>query len=80
MGQLTRDFVGTILSRCARKEHYPLTVWELEQLARAWLDRERRMAMDRAQSDLYEVVAQILDDGHMNTEFLARLRAAFMQL
>lgn len=27
--------------------------------------------------DLYEAVAQILDAGHMNTEDLARLRAAY---
>ncbi|OGA37776.1 MAG: hypothetical protein A3G24_06500 [Betaproteobacteria bacterium RIFCSPLOWO2_12_FULL_62_13] len=66
-----------MLTHCARKEHPPLTVWEAEQLARAWLDRERRIAMDSAFTELYEVVAQILEAGHMNTEDLARLRAAY---
>ena len=77
MGQLTREFVGQMLTHCARQEHPPLTVWEAKQLARAWLDRERRIAMDGALAELYEAVAQILDVGHMNTEDLARLRAAY---
>ena len=40
MGQITEDFARQMLTHCERKEHPPLTVWEAEQLARAWLERE----------------------------------------
>lgn len=80
MGQITRDFAGQMLTHCARKEHPPLTVWEVEQLARAWLDWERMRDMEPARQDLYSAVEQILDAGHMNQEDLARLRAAYERL
>jgi hypothetical protein len=38
---------------------------------------EKSMKKALARDDLLEVVAQILDAGHMNQEDLARLRAAF---
>lgn len=41
MGQITEAFVKQMLVHCERKEHPPLTVWEAEQLARAWLELER---------------------------------------
>ena len=41
MGQITEGFAHQMLKHCERKEHPPLTVWEAEQLAHAWLDRER---------------------------------------
>ena len=40
MGQITESFVQQMLVHCARKEMPPLTVWEAEQLACAWLERE----------------------------------------
>lgn len=40
MGQLTQEFVKQMLVHCERKERPPLTLWETEQLLRAWLDRE----------------------------------------
>ena len=40
MGQLTEDSVHLMLRYCGQDQHPPLTVWETEQLARAWLERE----------------------------------------
>ena len=41
MGQITEGFAQTMLKHCEQGQHPPLTVWETEQLVRAWLDRER---------------------------------------
>ena len=40
MGQITKAFAEQMLEHCKRGEHPPITVWEAEQLARAWLERE----------------------------------------
>lgn len=56
-----------------------LTVGE-EALLRAWADRyaTKKVAAERERySDLMLAVEWLLDDGHMNQEHLARLRAAF---
>jgi len=40
MGQITEDFAHQMLRHTGHGQHPPLTVWEAEQLARAWLERE----------------------------------------
>jgi hypothetical protein len=55
MGQITEGFARQMLVHCERKEHPPLTVWEAEQLARAWIDRERM----RIGHDRYEIVRRM---------------------
>jgi hypothetical protein len=40
VGQITDDFAHQMLRYCGQDQHPPLTVWEAEQLARAWLERE----------------------------------------
>lgn len=37
MGQITEAFCQQMLVHCERGEHPPLTVWEAQQLAYAWL-------------------------------------------
>lgn len=48
MGQITKEFAEAILVQCQHKYHPPLTVWETEQLARAWikLDSLRRAEIE----------------------------------
>jgi hypothetical protein len=38
MGQLTKPHVEAILAQCKRREYPNLTVWELQQLAWAWIE------------------------------------------
>lgn len=40
MGQITQEFVEQMFRDCDHGKHPPLTVWEAEQLARAWIERE----------------------------------------
>ena len=42
-----------------------------------WMPTPPDPLPDDARAELYGVVEQILDSGHMNTEDLARLRAAY---
>ena len=51
MGQITEDFAHQMLRHTGHGRHPPLTVWEAEQLARAWLERER---MRRALHEIAE--------------------------
>jgi len=37
VSQITKAFCEQMLVHASRKEHAPLTIWEEEQLARAWL-------------------------------------------
>lgn len=77
MGQLTREFVGQMLTHCARKEHPPLTVWEAEQLARAWLllDTARQVAAEQADEESLWCIADNIVEAHLQQE-LRRLTAA----
>lgn len=40
MGQITKEFAFQMLRHASHGQPPPLTVWEAEQLARAWLERE----------------------------------------
>ena len=40
MGQITEHFADQMMTHCGRGQHPPLTVWETEQLLRAWIERE----------------------------------------
>lgn len=56
MGQITEDFARRMLVHTANKQHPPLTVWEAEQLALAWLEREAlRQERDRAAARIAEL-------------------------
>lgn len=37
MGQLTKEFVTQILRDAEMNERTPLTIWEIKQLCRCWL-------------------------------------------
>jgi hypothetical protein len=41
VSQITKEFCEQMLSHAANMRHSPLTIWEEEQLARAWLEREQ---------------------------------------
>lgn len=43
MGQLNKDFVENIVKRGDKGQHSPLTVWEQQQLAYAWLSLHGHM-------------------------------------
>jgi hypothetical protein len=53
MAQVTEDFARQMLVHAARGEHAPLTRWEEEQLARAWLclNDARKLAAQQAEDD-----------------------------
>lgn len=54
MGQITEEFAYQMLHHTGHGQHPPLTMWEAEQLARAWLEREvlrHERDRDRAQVD-----------------------------
>ena len=57
MGQITEDFAHQMLRHTGHGQHPPLTVWEAEQLARAWLEREiLRHERDHARAQLDSAV------------------------
>lgn len=57
MGQITEDFAHQMLRHTGHGQHPPLTVWEAEQLARAWLEREvLRHERDHARAQLDNAV------------------------
>ena len=71
MGQITESFARTMLEQCARKEHPSLTVWEAEQLARAWLrlaeEVENAATYKQERDEIcvnYETVAAKLSEAH----------------
>lgn len=57
MGQITEDFAHHMLRHTGHGQHPPLTVWEAEQLAHAWLQREvLRHERDHARAQLDNAV------------------------
>ena len=57
MGQITEDFAHQMLRHTRHGQYPPLTVWEAEQLARAWLEREiLRHERDHARARLDNAV------------------------
>lgn len=54
MSQVTKAFCEQMLVHAARKEHAPLTIWEEEQLARAWLRLESLAKSPAAQGAVDE--------------------------
>lgn len=77
MGQITEDFARQMLKHCEQKEHPPLTVWEAEQLARAWLwlNEARKVATAQAEDDGLWFVAQTCPEAHLQNA-LRELAAA----
>lgn len=70
MSQITEDFARTMLGNAQRKEHSPLTVWEEEQLARAWLElQEVKQSHANAWAKMTAVVKTI-NDGALTIEEL----------
>ena len=57
MGQITEDFAHQMLRHTGHGQHPPLTVWEAEQLAHAWLQREvLRHERDHARAQVCNAV------------------------
>ena len=60
MGQITEDFAHQMLRHTSHGQHPPLTVWEAEQLARAWIEREvLRHELDHARARLDNAVKML---------------------
>jgi hypothetical protein len=73
MGQITEDFARQMIVHCERKEHPPLTVWEAEQLAYAWLALEaaRRKVAEQAENDGLWFIAESCAEGYLQQELRA---------
>lgn len=57
MGQITEEFAFQMLRHTSHGQPPPLTVWEAEQLARAWLEREAlRHERDHARARMESAV------------------------
>jgi hypothetical protein len=69
MAQVTEDFARQMLVHAARGEHAPLTRWEEEQLARAWLclNDARKLAAQQAEDD-----GLWFDAVHVTEDYLQR--------
>ena len=69
MAQVTEAFVQQMLVHAARGEHAPLTRWEEEQLARAWLclNDARKLAAQQAEDD-----GLWFDAVHVTEDYLQR--------
>lgn len=48
MAEITRETIRCIEEAAAREEHFPLTIWEKVQLARAWAECEDIRDVHRA--------------------------------
>jgi heme-degrading monooxygenase HmoA len=77
MGQITQHFARDMLAHCVRKERPPLTIWETEQLLRAWLqlDTARAVAAEQAEEDALWCIAESIEEAFFQQE-LRRLAAA----
>ena len=69
MAQVTEDFARQMLVHVERGEHAPLTRWEEEQLARAWLclNDARKLVAQQAEDD-----GLWFDAVHVTEDYLQR--------
>jgi hypothetical protein len=75
MGQITKEFCLSIIETNAGGQLYPVTAWEQQQLAYAWMDREYMRKNRDAEHlvtvdkrDLFDFVRSAIRDALENDE------------